>query len=529
MPKWNWFTGHLFVLQEYVERLPPDANVQLAIQTLALEKYADTEVFLMDTWPVYPPFYMVFDPQTAYQVSNKYNLPKLPLHLKFMHPITGGPSLHGMNHEEWRYWRAIFNPGFSGGSMMDLVPAVVDSVQTFCDILRENVGSKDPVQLSGLTTRLTMEIILKVSLDMDSNRQRVEHPISTSLRKILAWHSFWDPRVLINPLRPFIQKYHSKLIDMSIRKELEKRFIEMKQDQKQMPTEEKPKAGSKRGKSVIALALEAYLADPKSGETRNVGETSVLDGHFAKYASYQIRLFLFAGSDTTSSTISYIYHLLSKHSDVLRQVREEHDHVFGSDPSTAGQRIKSDPTLLNDCPLTLAVIKETLRLFPPASTSRGELADTQATLTDRNGNLYPIDYVGANILHPACHLNPRVWPRAREFLPERWLVEAGHELYPVPGAWRPFEHGPRNCIGQTLVYNEIRVVLAMSLRSFNISPAYDEWDALQLQKEGLVGRLTRQFQKPVPNTLNGERAYQTELAGYPKDDYPCRIELCGHA
>ncbi|KAJ5740972.1 hypothetical protein N7493_000844 [Penicillium malachiteum] len=485
MPKWNWFTGHLLVLQEYFDRLPTDANIQLAIQTLALENHGDTKIFLMDTWPVYPPFYMVFDPQTAYQVSNKFNLPKLPLHLKFMHPITGGPSLHGMNHEEWRYWRAIFNPGFSGGSMMDLVPAVVDSVQVFCDILQENVGSKDPVQLSGLTTRMTMEIILKVSLDMDSNNQRVEHPISTSLRKILAWHSFWDP-------------------------------FRQRKNQKQ----------AQRGKSIIALALEAYLADPKSGESKNVGETSVLDEHFAKYASYQIRLFLFAGNDTTSSTISYVYHLLFKHPDILRQVREEPDRVFGSDPSAAGQRIKSDPTLLNDCPLTLAVIKETLRLYPPASTSRGGLAGKQATLTDPNGNLYPIDYVGANILHPACHLNPRVWPRAKEFLPERWLGEAGHELYPVPGAWRPFEHGPHNCIGQTLVYNEIRVVLAMSLRSFNISPAYDEWDALNLQKEGLVGRLTRQFRKPVPNTLNGERAYQTELAGYPKDDYPCRIELC---
>lgn len=164
MPKWSWFTGHLLVLQEYVERLPPDANVQLAMQTLALEKWGHTEIFLMDFWPVYPPFYMIFDPQTAYQVSNKFNMPKLPLHLKFMHPIVGGPSIHGMNHGEWKYWRSIFNPGFSASSMMDLVPEVVDSVQVFCDILKENDGSTDPVQLNTLTTRLTMEIILKVTL-----------------------------------------------------------------------------------------------------------------------------------------------------------------------------------------------------------------------------------------------------------------------------------------------------------------------------------------------------------------------------
>jgi hypothetical protein len=357
---------------------------------------------------------------------------------------------------------------------------------------------------------------------MDSNNQRAEHPISTSLQKILAWHSFWDPRVLINPLRPFVQKYHSNLINKSIRKELEKRFIEMKEGQEQ---EKLQSDSSKRGKSVIALALEAYLADPQRGEKKDFSETTVLDEHFAQYASYQIRLFLFAGSDTTSSTINYVYHLLFKHPDILKQVREEHDRVFGSDPSNAGNLIKSDPTLLNNCPLTLAVIKETLRIFPPASTSRGELADTHESLTDRHGNLYPIDYVGANILHQACHFNPRIWPRAEEFLPERWLVEPGHELYPVPGAWRPFEQGPRNCIGQTLVYNEIRVLLAMSLRLFDISPAYEEWDALKLQNQGLVSRLTGRFGKAVLNTVNGERAYQTEKAAFPVDDYPCRISL----
>lgn len=164
MPKWNWFLGHLLVLGEYIEKLPPDANVQMAMQQLALTEFAHTEVFLMDTWPMYPAFWVVFDPQAAYQVSNKFNLPKLPLHLKFMMPVVGGPSMHGMNHAEWKYWRSIFNPGFSGGSMMDLVPAVVDSVQVFCDILKQKAGSKEPVQLSKLTNRLTMEVILKVTL-----------------------------------------------------------------------------------------------------------------------------------------------------------------------------------------------------------------------------------------------------------------------------------------------------------------------------------------------------------------------------
>jgi hypothetical protein len=76
MPEgWDWLTGHLLILRKYVDSLPSDANVNLAMRDLALE-FTDTEVFLMDVWPVYPAILIVFDPDTAVQISTKYNLPK---------------------------------------------------------------------------------------------------------------------------------------------------------------------------------------------------------------------------------------------------------------------------------------------------------------------------------------------------------------------------------------------------------------------------------------------------------------------
>lgn len=164
MPKWSWFTGHLLVLQKFHDRMPPDANVQLALQDLCIEDWGHTEVFLMDFWPIYPPFYMVFDPQTATEVSNKWNLPKYPYHTEFMRPVTGGQSLVSMNGVEWKSWRSIFNPGFNPGHMLNLVPAVVDSVQFFCDKLRETAEAGKVHQLDILTSRLTTDVILKVSL-----------------------------------------------------------------------------------------------------------------------------------------------------------------------------------------------------------------------------------------------------------------------------------------------------------------------------------------------------------------------------
>lgn len=58
---------------------------------------ADTEVFLMDFWPVYPPLLIVYDLDAAVQILTKYNLPKTDMHLEFMKPITGGPNLISMS------------------------------------------------------------------------------------------------------------------------------------------------------------------------------------------------------------------------------------------------------------------------------------------------------------------------------------------------------------------------------------------------------------------------------------------------
>ncbi|KAL4936560.1 hypothetical protein BDV06DRAFT_233316 [Aspergillus oleicola] len=517
MPEgWSWLTGHLLVLQKYADRLPPDANVLLAVHELCKD-FADTDVFLVDVWPVDFAIYMVSDPDVAVQVASKHNLPKSDIMPGRLLPITGGPSLVAMNDAEWKKWRSVFNPGFSAANIMDQVPAVVDSVQVFCDVLREKVGS-GIVQLDSLTTRLTMDVILHVTLDMAANYQRQDNELVHALNTITAWHSFWDPRILTNPLRPFVQKYYGWVLNRCIRKELDKRFAEMQQEKSS------PISTSKRVKSVIALALEAYLAE----NPHQTDETDKLDDIFAQYASHQIRLFLFAGNDTTSSSIVYVYHMLSRHPEALAQVRQEHVRVFGTDISAAAELLKSKPAILNQCPYTLAVIKETLRIFPPASTSRQGRNDSTA-LTDRHGNIYPLDRdIGAEIIHPSVQKNPRIWPRADEFLPERFLVEPGHELYPHPAAWRPFEQGPRNCIGQTLVYNEMRIVLIMTARMFDIKPAYEEWDAMQTANEGSLTRFARWagVGGNQIKTVHRERAYQSEKAGsHPADGYPCRLTL----
>lgn len=278
-------------------------------------------------------------------------------------------------------------------------------------------------------------------------------------------------------------------------------------------------------RSIAGLALQQYMKD--NPEQSINSPDAVLDPVFRQYATYQVRLFLLAGNDTTSTTLMFIFHMLHKNPKCLELLREEHDRVFGTiDDGDAAPQIRSDPALLNKLRYTDAVAKETMRLYPAGGASRN--GTPGATLTDEEGEVIPLDYSLVSTNQVALHSNPRFWPRPREFLPERWLVEPGHELYPGnTAAWRPFEHGPRGCIGQTLVWAELRVVLALTTRTVVVTPAYEEWDAKKEQEEGMfAGLLKSMGLANTVRTYKGERAYMTDsAAARPSEGYPCRVKL----
>lgn len=252
-------------------------------------------------------------------------------------------------------------------------------------------------------------------------------------------------------------------------------------------------------RTVMNLALDKYHEEyPESKNGRS------MNPEFKKYAISQMKVFILAGHDTTSSTICYMFHLLSRYHLALQRVRTEHDEIFGSDLTQAPIRIKEDPHILNQLPFSLAVIKETLRLFPVASLTRE--GEPGFAFTE-DGRQYPTD--GFTLWCPtqAMQRNPHVWPQSDCFLPERWLVSEQDPLYSSKDAWRAFGWGSRSCIGQELALLEIKLVMVMTLREFDITSSYD-------------------MSKKASKTVNGERAYQV-FKGTPRpaECFPCRVKI----
>ena len=115
---------------------------------------------------------------------------------------------------------------------------------------------------------------------------------------------------------------------------------------------------------------------------------------------------------------------------------------------------------------TTAVMKETLRLHPLASTYRRGSAAFHFVY---EGVRYPTKGALIQTTPTVVHLRSDVWPRATEFLPERFLVPEEHPLHPPRNAWRAFELGYTRCIGEELAMMEMKLVLVLTVQELEFN------------------------------------------------------------
>ncbi|KAL9584239.1 MAG: hypothetical protein Q9212_002243 [Teloschistes hypoglaucus] len=451
-------------------------------------------IFYLDTWPFGPQMLIVASTAGLYQITQQHSLPKYHAMKHFLKPISEGMDIVTMEGDMWKTWRGIFNPGFSAGHLMTLTESILREAQRFCDTLEKRSKDGQMFKMKGLTDNLTMDIMGKVLLDVRLNSQEQINPLVEGLRMQTRWLSFGteaNPFARYSPLRPLIHWYNTQRMNNYVSREIDARYDRLRRSDKSLA------AG---GKSIIDLVLTAYLSDDVAQKNRR------LDPVFKRFTMNQIKLFLFSGHDTTSSTVCYIFYVLITKPAVLRRLRAEHDSVLGRDTEQSAALLQNDPYLLNQLPFTTAVIKETLRLYPAVSSTRA--GEPGFNVTDQHHRQFPTDsfLVWAN--PQTIHRDPAYWHQPDEFLPERWTVSADDVLHPVKGARRPFEHGPRNCIGQELAMIEMKIITVITARKYNFKLAYDKLDGAKCSK--------------TIKTVYGERGYQIQRV-QPSKDLPCWV------
>lgn len=503
MPPHHLLFGHIPLLAGIVGSLPKRAaHGYLGDQVR--RRYPDLdEAFYLDLWPLAPRVLVVMSPDMMHQYSQDRYLPKHPTVEKFLGRVVGRYNLVSMEGSLWKQWRAKFNPGFSAGQIMSSIPGIVDEVVIFRDLLRERANKNEILQLEELALNLSFDVIGRVVMGHEFNSQRAENSMASALRRQVEWTKFGiDPSPLeqVNILRPVVQWYNTRAMNSYLSHHLNLRYSNIRID-------------DIKDKSIVDLAIKSHHVSnpPITGKTTAV-TSPMNDTEFKELLMTQIKIILFAGHDTTAASAVYMYHLLSRHPSILARVQEEHNSVFGPDITALPTILASNPYILNELPYTLAFIKETLRFFAPISSIRAGQPDFFLS-SPRHSTRFPTENCLVWSNHQALHCNPRYWVRPEEFLPERWLVSECDPLYPIKDGWRPFERGPRSCIGQELAIAELKVILALTVREFRIEDAYREWD---LQK----GTAKRERAG-----VNGERAYQfIRGGGHPSEFYPCRVK-----
>lgn len=164
----------------------------------------------------------------------------------------------------------------------------------------------------------------------------------------------------------------------------------------------------------------------------------------------QLMTFLFAGHETTSLALSYAVFALAQRPEVAERLRAEVDDVVGEGRPTAAEVRRLD--------YTGTVLKETLRLYPPAYVLFRQ-PTRDVTL---GGYRVPEE---TNLTLPAfrLHTDPRWYDDPESFRPERWTDEMEAELPDY--AYFPFGGGPRHCLGMRFAMLELHLVLATLAQS----------------------------------------------------------------
>ena len=424
------------------------------------------ELIFFDARPVQYPVLLITSHEGAEQLSRStktrpYGMTKSPTVQEGFGRVIGRHSMLSENGERWKGLRKTFNSGFAPAHLLTLLPIVNEKTQIFVERLDKLAKSGVATEMEPYCTDVTFDIISEVVNNIDCHAQDESiqgDEIVKNFRYLIATYlgsSGLDINFLNIPLH--VKRYVlSKRLDNAVKKCITDKYEAMKADK---TTETK----GKKDRSVLALALK---------------EIDNLTPLVLQSISDQIKTFLLAGHDTTSILLQRLFYALSIHPECLAKIRAEHDTIFGD--SDVGEIFVARPDeTMKALAYTSACIKEALRLWPPAGAAR--MSHDNFKFRTLEGEEIIIDNVIAYVSHHILHRDPKVYgERADDFIPERWLDDVdtsmaagdqdgsntGSSKIPA-SAWRVFERGPRNCIGQELANIEVRVILAFVMRRYD--------------------------------------------------------------
>jgi retinoid hydroxylase len=306
---------------------------------------------------------------------------------------------------------------------------VADAVQTMVAEAARAMAMWEPgyvVDLYAWMRNLAMRIAMRALLGLDpDDRDRGAAAAEHFERALSFYGTDFHMRLLRGPGSPWRRMLTSRrVLDEIVYDEIGRRRADADPD---------------RG-DILGMLLSAEDDDGSSLSDREVRD--------------QLMTLMFAGHDTSTSTLSFLMYELARHPHALARLYEEQNRVLGDEEPTYEQLERGLPQLA-------MALDETLRLYPPA------WIGSRRAVRDFEFGGYQVPR-GSWVHYSswASHRLPEVFPEPEAFIPERFTPERKAAL--PKGAYVPFGAGSRICIGKRFGQTEVLVVASLLLRSFRL-------------------------------------------------------------
>ncbi|MGH6834647.1 MAG: cytochrome P450 [Methylocella sp.] len=198
---------------------------------------------------------------------------------------------------------------------------------------------------------------------------------------------------------------------------------------------------------------------------------------------------LLAGEDTTAYTLGWAVHQLCDSPESVMELRREAAELFGTSDMAC------DIETANKLAWAGAVANETMRLRPVAP-----IMVLEARVETVVGDLLVPAGTRLIVLSRPAACAPDHFVEPQAFRPARWLGEnaGAHDV----SAYIPFGSGPRICPGRVLALLEMKLLLSMLYKNFEVERvggAEGVWEnfAFAMSPVGLKMRLRRRSSAPA--------------------------------
>lgn len=312
-------------------------------------------------------------------------------------------------------------------------------------VLSSIPSDRSSFQASDVLSRFTLSQIVWLAfggtIDIDWMHKR-QVQIGHDWSKYAAMHAIFGNLVQWIPFSPAWRC-------MSLRREVENAVYDVL---KQIRAEGSAPEANGHAQNLLSVMINA--TDPKTGR-------AVTDKEIVEEAS----TLLFAGFDTTSTTMSWALYYMSRDPDSMRWAQQELDEILGYGSGAREPTMEDIPKLKR----TRAILNESLRLRPPVGAA-GRLVTRDAKVA---GYDVPADTVlSCNVL--LAQRNPKYWDAPHDFKPQRWEEDdsddadaagaEGHKKKRHPFAFIPFFAGARNWYDFSLDCKRPEMLTCVSLQ-----------------------------------------------------------------